>query len=259
LSSFFLQAIVSDIPDRPQENTPTHTLQQPNVTTQLQRQVSSMLPPPSRPEGNAPAPASAQQRDITMPTPQHPEQDVLISAQQRGNSVSTTPGHHEENVSNPVEQRKNAVPRRPQQRRVPDLGTVIFTETPGGITEDSPPPSLTRVADTQSESDKSFIALVNLSAPHPMTSIIATPSNVQCYNVGGNSTNCWVFPVNMSQSTIDGRNGSSACTVITMILGSVILNLDLLFPRVGSLSPLRCSVIEKSIRLGNKNYMFKNL
>jgi hypothetical protein len=58
----------------------------------------------------------------------------------------------------------------------------------------------------------------------------------------------------MSQSTIDGRNGSSACTVITMILGSVILNLDLLFPCVGSLSPLWCSVIEKSIRLGNKIY-----
>ena len=112
LSSFFLQAIVSDIPDRPQENTPTHTLQQPNVTTQLQRQVSSMLPPPSQPEGNAPVPASAQQRDITMPTPQHPEQDVLISAQQRGNSVSTTPSQHVENVSNPVAQRKNAVPRR---------------------------------------------------------------------------------------------------------------------------------------------------
>ena len=262
LFSFFLQTFVSEttVNSSRQENMPTHTLQQAHVTTQAQQRVSSMLalPPPNRPEGNVPTPV--QQRDISMPTlppPNRPEGNVPTPAQQRGNSVCTTPSCPEGNVLTPVQQRKNAVPTRPRHShsdgnvhsRVHDSGSVIFTETPGIIADDSPPPSLTSIADAQLES---FITLVNSSAPHTVTSSIARPSDVKCYNVGGRTTNCWVFPANISQSTIDGRNGSNACTVITMILGSVILHLDLSFPRAGPLSPLWCSLTEKSIRLGGK-------
>lgn len=239
-------------------------LHQADVTAQAQQRVSSILTsPPSLSERNVPIPA--QQRDISIPTPQipsRPEENITTPAQQRENSVPTTPNHAEGNVLIPVQQRKNVVPTRPRHRRseanahsrVQDTGSVIFTETPGGIADDSPPPSLTSIADSQLEPDRSLITLVNSSAPHPGTSSITKPSDVQCYNVGGKTTNCWVFPANISQSTIDGRNGSNACTVITMILGSVILSLDLPFPRAGALSPLWCSLMEKSIRLGNKIY-----
>ena len=236
----------------------THTLQQADVTAQAQQRVNSILtlPPPSRPEGNVLTPA--QQRDFNIPIPQRtnsPEGNVTTPAQQRENSLPTTPSQAEGNV----QQRKNAMPTRPRSEgkapsRVKDTGSVIFTEIPGGFADDTLSPSLTSIADAQLDSDRSLITLVNSSAPHPMTSSISKPSDVQCYNVGGKSTNCWVFPANISQSTIDGRNGSNACTVITMILGSVILHLDLPFPRAGPLSQLWCSLMEKSIRLGNKIY-----
>lgn len=241
-----------------QENIHPHTLQQADVTTHTQQRVSSdpTLPPPNRQEGNVQTPA--QQTDISMPTP---EMATTAPAQRRGNSGPTTPTHTEGNALIPVQRRKNAVPTRPHRRSegslhnlVEDSGSVIFTETPGGIADDSPPPSLTSVTDAQLESDRSLITLVNSSVPHPMSCSMAKSSTVQSYNVGGRTTNCWVFPANISQSTIDGRNGSNACTVITMILGSVILHLDLPFPCAGPLSPLWCSLIEKSIRLGNKIY-----
>ena len=247
-----------------QEHIHPHTLQQADVTTHTQQRVSSdpTLPPPNRQEVNVQTPA--QQRDISMPTPQmanYLEANSTTPAQQRGNSRPTTPTHTEGNALIHVQRRKNAVPTQPHRRsegglhnRVKDSGSVIFTETPGGIGDDSPPPSLTSITDAQLESDRSLITLVNSSVPNPMSCSMAKSSTVQSYNVGGRTTNCWVFPANISQSTIDGRNGSNACTVITMILGSVIQHLDLPFPCAGPLSQLWCSLIEKSIRLGNKIY-----
>ena len=78
----------------------THMLHQADVTAQAQQRVSSILTSPhSLSEGNVPIPA--QQRDISIPTPQipsRPEENVTTPAQQQENSVLTTPNHAEGNV-----------------------------------------------------------------------------------------------------------------------------------------------------------------
>ena len=67
-----------------------------------------------------------------------------------------TPTDTEGNALIPVQHRKNAVPTQPHTRsrgglhnRVKNSSNVIFTETPGGIADDSPPPSLTSITDAQ--------------------------------------------------------------------------------------------------------------
>ena len=166
----------------------------------------------------------------------------------------------EGNVPTPAQQAESAVPTSPRQgrsegttyRHASDPGSVSFIETPADISDDRPPLSTSFTQLGSSSPDRSLMTLVNPSGS--IYSSTVRPCDVTCYNVGGENTNCWVFPANISQGTIDGRNGSNACTVITMILGSVILHLDLPFPRAGPISPLWCSLIEKGIRLGNKIY-----
>lgn len=73
-----------------------------------------------------------------------------------------------------------------------------------------------------------------------------TGTNVGC------GINEWLFPGNVSQSTIDGRNGSNACTFIALFFGYIYNQSSLPTPPVGQ--PLtrqwEAAVIE-AIRTGN--------
>lgn len=87
----------------------------------------------------------------------------------------------------------------------------------------------------------------SLSAPvpTPLTAPV-TGTNVGC------GINEWLFPGNVSQSTIDGRNGSNACTFIALFFGYIYYQSRLPTPPVGQ--PLtrqwEAAVIE-AIRTGN--------
>ncbi|XP_028403333.1 uncharacterized protein LOC114526039 isoform X2 [Dendronephthya gigantea] len=221
-----------------QENVPTHTQQQTDLPYLAPEETSmSTRPIPSRPEGNVPIPAQQPERFVSTPT---------------------IPSRLDGNVPTPAQRQESALPSRPRQgrlegtahRRANDPGSVKFIERSVDFSDNRP--SLpTPIAQLGSSSpDRSLVSLVNHSGS--MNPSTAKPCDVTCYKVGGENTNCWVFPANISQATLDGRNGSNACTVITMILGSVILHLDLPYPRAGPLSPLWCSLVEKGIRLGNK-------
>ena len=62
----------------------------------------------------------------------------------------------------------------------------------------------------------------------------------------------WLFPRNVSQSTIDGRNGSNACTVIALSFGFIYHQSNLTAPAVARpLSRQWETVITEAIRTGN--------
>lgn len=64
-----------------------------------------------------------------------------------------------------------------------------------------------------------------------------------------------MFPSNVSQSTIDGREGSNACTFIALCFGSIYHLSDLPTPAVGQpLSILWEEAVKKAIRTGNRIY-----
>jgi len=61
----------------------------------------------------------------------------------------------------------------------------------------------------------------------------------------------WQFVQSFSQSTIGGRNGSNACTLIALYMGKVASVLDLPPPNGLSLDPLWKMSLEESIIVGN--------
>ena len=91
------------------------------------------------------------------------------------------------------------------------------------------------------------------AGPHSLSAPVPTPltTPVMGTNVGC-GINEWLFPINVSQSTIDGRNGSNACTFIALFFGYIYYHCSLPAPRVGQ--PLtrqwEAAVIE-AIRTGN--------
>ena len=86
-----------------------------------------------------------------------------------------------------------------------------------------------------------------LSAPAPAP--LTTP-------VTGTYVGCgiseWLFPANVSQSTIDGRNGSNACTFIALFFGYIYYQSSLQTPPVGQpLTPQWEAAAIEAIRTGN--------
>lgn len=64
----------------------------------------------------------------------------------------------------------------------------------------------------------------------------------------------WTFPVEISQSTLDGRNGSSACSVIALIFAHEVWHNHLELQPTSSLSPPWVMLLCASIRVGNRLY-----
>ena len=64
----------------------------------------------------------------------------------------------------------------------------------------------------------------------------------------------WKFPTEVSQSTLDGRNGSSACSVIALIFAHVAKRELLDLQPTPLLSPVWVMLLCSAIRLGNKLY-----
>lgn len=64
----------------------------------------------------------------------------------------------------------------------------------------------------------------------------------------------WKFPPEVSQSTLDGRNGSSACSVIALILAHGAWHQGLNLQPTLVLSPLWVKLLCAAIRVGNRLY-----
>ena len=64
----------------------------------------------------------------------------------------------------------------------------------------------------------------------------------------------WKFPVEISQSTLDGRNGSSACSVIALIFAHGVWQERLDLQPTRELSPLWVMLLCALIRVGNRLY-----
>ena len=64
----------------------------------------------------------------------------------------------------------------------------------------------------------------------------------------------WKFPTEVSQSTLDGRNGSSACSVIALIFAHVAKRELLDLQPTPLLSPVWVMLLCSAVRLGNKIY-----
>ena len=76
--------------------------------------------------------------------------------------------------------------------------------------------------------------------------------------VGENGTQfntfSWKFPSEISQSTLHGRNGSSACSVIAIIFAHGVWHERLDLQPLRSLCPLWIKLLLASIRVGNRLY-----
>ena len=82
--------------------------------------------------------------------------------------------------------------------------------------------------------------------PTPLTTPSVTGTNVGC------GINEWLFPSNVSQSTIDGRNGSNACTFIALFFGYIYHQSSLPTPPVGQpLNQQWEAAVTEAIRTGN--------
>lgn len=90
-----------------------------------------------------------------------------------------------------------------------------------------------------------------------------TPSNYQRTSedvdvvgekVAQSNTFSWKFPPEISQSTLDGRNGSSACSVIAVIFAHGVWHERLDLQPLRSLCPLWVKLLIASIRVGNRLY-----
>ena len=64
----------------------------------------------------------------------------------------------------------------------------------------------------------------------------------------------WLFPTSFSQSTLDGRNGSSACSIIAILFAAAIFNAQPHVPTEGALAAPWVYLMRNCIRMGNAVY-----
>lgn len=67
-------------------------------------------------------------------------------------------------------------------------------------------------------------------------------------------SNMWLFPLEFSQGCVDGRNGSSACSLIALIIGQAVFSQDVEVPIEKYISPLWSTMLYHSIVTGNNIY-----
>ena len=77
---------------------------------------------------------------------------------------------------------------------------------------------------------------------------------LQCFYVEGLNLTYWHFPRYISQTYFKGRNGSNACTVISMIIGRFFARSDLIYQNNGYLSSDWLNLFYTSIEDGNGFY-----
>jgi len=77
---------------------------------------------------------------------------------------------------------------------------------------------------------------------------------LQCFYVTGLNLTYWLFPRYISQTYFKGRNGSNACTIISMIIGRFFARSDLLYQNNGYLSHDWLNLFYTSIEDGNSFY-----
>lgn len=91
-----------------------------------------------------------------------------------------------------------------------------------------------------------------------VSAAISLPSaknlEVNAQTCGKDSVWVWMFPDNISQSTIDGRNGSNACTVIALVFANLLNTYHLLLQPSNALPKQWMDVMVSSIRQGNALY-----
>ena len=89
--------------------------------------------------------------------------------------------------------------------------------------------------------------------PNSSSAPVLTPSTIP---ITGTNVGCgiseWLFPRNVSQSTIDGRNGSNACTFVALFFGYIYCHCCLPTPPVGQpLTQQWEAAVVEAIRTGN--------
>ncbi|XP_066914958.1 uncharacterized protein [Clytia hemisphaerica] len=77
---------------------------------------------------------------------------------------------------------------------------------------------------------------------------------LQCFYITGHDLAYWHFPRHISQTYFKGRNGSNACTVISMIVGRFFARSDLAFQNDGYLNTDWLNLIYTAIEDGNRYY-----
>ena len=73
-------------------------------------------------------------------------------------------------------------------------------------------------------------------------------------SIPGSDLFLWIFPAEVSQSTLDNRNGSAACSVIALICAHGVWHQRLDLQPTPLLCPLWVTLLCSSIRVGNRLY-----
>ena len=135
------------------------------------------------------------------------------------------------------------------QPSVASASTLIPTQQPvtSAATLNSTQPSVSSAATLNStQPSVASAATANARQPSPVLQIDLLGANI------GNGVMEWYFPWNMSQSTIDNRNGSNACVFIAFNFGLLYKQFSLDNTLVGeNLNSHWQTALEHAIRAGN--------
>lgn len=77
---------------------------------------------------------------------------------------------------------------------------------------------------------------------------------LQCFYISSIKISFWLFPRNISQTYFNGRNGSNACTIISLIIGRFFSRSDIPYQNRGYLEDTWMNLFYASIKEGNILY-----
>ena len=188
---------------------------------------------------NVPSTAPAATLNSTQPSVN--SASTLIPTQQPGTSAATL------NSTQPSV--SSAATLNSTQPSLHSASTMIPTQQPvtSAATLNSTQPSVSSAATLNStQPSVASAATANAKQPSPVLQIDLLGANI------GNGVMEWYFPWNMSQSTIDNRNGSNACVFIAFNFGLLYKQFSLDNTLVGeNLNSHWQTALEHAIRAGN--------